>query len=352
MPPPLSRVTIADVARAAGVSTATVSRVLNGLGPVSAATRQRVQAAVAELHYAPHGAARSLARGCSGNLGLLVPEISGNFFAPLLRGIETAAQEFHYDLVVHSTRRSQNVRLSATGPVGAHNTDGLLVFTDSLEDAALIRLHTAGFPLVLLHQTPPNDLDIPFVTFENKNGAREIVTHLIETHGFRRIAFLRGPAGHQDSAWRERGYREALAQHGLPCHEEWIGVGGFNPHIAEETVTAWIAQGLLSPPGTPEPRLQAIFTGDDDSAFGVIRTLQQHGYQIPEDIAVVGFDDVPFAQYIAPALTTVHAPIEQAGYLAVCRLVQRIRGQPTERETLLPTRLVIRHSCGCGRAGQ
>lgn len=348
MPSAIARVTIAEVAGRAGVSTATVSRVLNGSGPVTPQTRQRVQNAVAELHYTPHGAARSLARGRTGSLGLLVPEISGNFFAPLLRGIETAAQEAQYDLVVHSTRRLDTAPLHATGPVGAQNTDGLLVFTDSLEEAALVRLHQMGFPVVLLHQAPPDGLPIPCVTFENKNGARLITQHLIEVHGFQRIAFLRGPAGHQDSLWRERGYREALAQHGLPIPEDRLDLGGFNPRIAEHTLGEWIRQGRLSPPKSANPSIQAIFTGDDDSAFGALRLLQQHGYAVPGDIAIVGFDDVPFSQYITPALTTVHAPIEQAGYLATHQLIRLIRGEPAELEILLPTELVIRRSCGCG----
>jgi DNA-binding LacI/PurR family transcriptional regulator len=332
------RVTISDVAQRARVSIATVSRVLNQTAVVSQATRERVQSVIAELNYIPHGAARSLASGKTGALGLLVPEISSNFATPLLRGIEAAARLHGYDLVIFATERQLHPQPGILRPVGEHNTDGLLIFAGSLEMVELERLYRLHFPVVLLHQTPRPGLQIPSVTFENKSGSRRMVAHLIEVHGYRRIAFLRGPKDHEDSYWRELGYREALQLRGIEFDPELIGQGNFDPVDTERVVRGWLGKKLV---------MDAIFAGDDDSAIGALQALQMAGLKVPEQIAVVGFDDVPFSQFTTPPLTTVHAPIEQAGYEAVAQLVQLIQTGRAEPTVLLPTELVIRRSCGC-----
>jgi DNA-binding LacI/PurR family transcriptional regulator len=189
-----------------------------------------------------------------------------------------------------------------------------------------------------LHQTPPDGLHIPVITIENKDGAQKLVDHLIEVHNRRRIAFLRGPKGHEDSEWRERGYRESLAAHGIPFDENLVARGGF-----DETETATVVSQLLK----NGVNFDTIFAGDDLSALGAITTLQNAGYCIPQDMAVVGFDDIPLARFMSPPLTTVRAPTEQTGMDAVKQLVHLIRGESAESITLLPTELVIRNSCGC-----
>src|SRR5512138_1421825 len=191
--------TIADVARHAQVSIATVSRVLNGNVPVQSEKADRVRLAMDELRFVPRHAARVLASKRTNTIGLVMSEISGAFFPPLLKGIEAAAHEAGYDLLIHSTKREGPSRR----PLGEHNTDGLLVFTDSLDHRELRRLHAIGFPIVLLHQAAPDGMNIPVITVENKEGAATLVSHLIEEHGRRRIVFLRGPEGHEDSMWRE-----------------------------------------------------------------------------------------------------------------------------------------------------
>ena len=198
--------TIADVARHAEVSIATVSRVLNGTTPVQPEKADRVRLAMEELQFVPRHAARVLASKRTNTIGLLLPEISGVFFSPMLKGIESGAHEAGYDLLVHSTQQVEPTRRR----LGEHNTDGLLIFTNSLAPRELQRLHTINFPMVLLHQTPPDSLNIPVIAIENKDGAAMLISHLIEMHGRRRIVYMRGPEGHEDSVWRERGYREAL----------------------------------------------------------------------------------------------------------------------------------------------
>jgi LacI family transcriptional regulator len=326
--------TIADVAERAKVSIATVSRVLNGTVPVQLEKAERVRLAMDELQFVPRHAARVLASKRTHTIGLVLSEISGAFFPPMLKGIEAGAHEAGYDLLIHSTKKEGPSRR----PLGEHNTDGLLIFTDSLDHRELHRLHNINFPIVLLHQTPPDALDIPVITIENKNGAAMLMDHLIEVHGRRRIVFLRGPDGHEDSTWRERGYREALEAHQVPFDETLIGAGEFDEDEAFTSVQQMLLDGV---------DFDAIFAGDDDSAIGAMRALKMAGRLIPQDVSVTGFDDVPFARYLSPALTTVRAPIEEIGREAVRQLTRLMNGGQAQALTLMRTELVIRESCGC-----
>ena len=330
--------TINDVASLAGVSIATVSRVINGTSPVSVEVTDRVQRAIAELNFIPHSAARGLASRKTNTIGLILPEISGFFFSPLLRGIEEAIRGKGYDLLVHSSVSRHENGESPVKKLGTHNTDGLLIYSASVSDDELTRLNNLGFPMVLLHQSPPQDLEIPCVTFENKAGASKIMKHLIEVHGYHRIAFLAGPESEEDTNWRELGYREALSYHGLPFDPDLISIGGFDTAIAQASVTEWLKKGVV---------FDAIFAADDDSATGAINALQQAGRRVPGEIAVVGFDDIYVSQYLTPPLTTIQAPIEQAGYTAAQQLIRLIHQETVEPLILLPTHLIIRRSCGC-----
>jgi len=327
--------TIADVARHAQVSIATVSRVLNGTAPVQPEKSERVREAMSELQFIPRSAARILASRKTNTIGLVFSEIGGAFFPHLLKGIEAQLHVAGYELLIYSTHIDHPIRRK---PIGEHNTDGLLVFTTSLEPAELKRLYDLNFPTVLLHATPPQDMNIPVITIENKDGAKMLVGHLIETHNRRRIVFLRGPDGHEDSEWRERGYREALESHGISFDRKLVGLGGFDEEQAFLTIQRLISDGM---------DFDAVFSGDDDASIGVYRALKQTGRLIPQDVAVVGFDDVQFARHLSPALTTVRAPIEEVGREAVRQLTKLIDGEQAEALTLMRTELVIRESCGC-----
>jgi DNA-binding LacI/PurR family transcriptional regulator len=195
-----------------------------------------------------------------------------------------------------------------------------------------------NFPMVLLHQTPPDSLNIPVIAIENKDGATMLVNHLIEMHSRRHIVFLRGPEGHEDSVWRERGYLEALESHHIKFDPDLIASGGFDEEEGFAAIQKMIVDGIP---------FDAVFAGDDDSAIGAMRALKLSGRVIPQDVAVVGFDDVPFARYLSPALTTVRAPIEEIGREAVRQLVRLMHGEPAQTLTLMRTELVIRESCGC-----
>ncbi len=328
-------VTIEDVAQRAAVSAMTVSRYLNDTGPVADKTAERIQEAILELNYIPHQGARALAANKTNTIGLILPEMNDIFFFQLIHGIQQVVTANKYDLLLYSTSQHEEVNVFNL-PLGRHNTDGLIIFTDSLQDVSLRRLNRVQFPMVLLHRTPPPDLSIPYVTFENKKGAYQLVEHLIRC-GHRRIAFLAGASDNEDSMWRERGYREALADHDIPFDPGLLAEAGFDEDPAMAIVSQWLREGKA---------IDAIFAADDVSARGGIQAVKAAGKRVPEDIAVAGFDDALLSQYSDPPLTTVRAPIEEAGRAAALQLLRLIRQETAEPLILLPTELVIRQSCG------
>ena len=331
-------VTIRDVAKYAAVSVATISRFLNQTAPVSQEVAERIQQVMLDLNYKPHAAARHLATRRTQTIGLVLHNMHTDFFAPLLSGIESVVNENQYNLLV-ATYKSPVSRKDSQPPVGPHNTDGMLVFADSLSEEHLTQLCRNRFPLVLIHRTPPPNLKIPFVTVENKAATHKIIDHLIDVHGRRSILFLRGPREQEDSLWREQGYRDSLKAHDIPLNDSLFIDGEFNGAIAYQNI-----KDLLARDHCP---FDAVFTGDDDAAIGALTALSDVGLRIPEDVAVVGFDDSRLSPFLNPPLTTVRAPTEEVGRTAACLLFEQIKDLPAEPITLLPTEIIFRRSCGC-----
>jgi DNA-binding LacI/PurR family transcriptional regulator len=331
--------TIADVAERAGVSIATVSRVLNRTTRVSDEVTARVQKAIEELGFVPQAAARHLASRKTSTIGLLLPEVSSEFFFPILRGIEAATRQAGFDLLIASQPEGQARQpLSVHSLLGNHNTDGLLIFGDLADSPLLAQFTRLNFPVVLLYHAAPPGSGITSIQIENKNGARQLVSHLIEVHGARRIAFLRGPEGNEDSGWRENGYRQALVDHQLEFDPRLVETGNFAQEGGRKAIETLLKKGI---------QFDAVFAADDGTAIGALAALNQAGLRVPEDVAVVGFDDILPSRYLNPPLTTVRAPTEQVGREAVKQLVRRIHTGQAGAEVLLPTELVIRQSCGC-----
>ena len=328
---------IDDVARKAHVSISTVSRVINHTAPVSPEIATRVEAAMRQLNYVPRVAARNLATRRTNTIGVLLSDMLGDFFQPLLTGIETVARENGFEILISMTgvTRPQDQRVR---PFGLHNTDGLLIFSGSLTPEGIAQTHASGLPLVLIHQSSPDGLGIPCVTVENKAASRKIVEHLIVAHQRRRIVMLGGPDDNEDAYWRELGYREALAAHNFAVDPRLIGAGDFEREVARATVEKMLSDGVS---------FDAIFTGDDESAVGALMALETRGVRVPEEVSVVGFDDQRLAAILHPPLTTVRAPTEQVGQAAARQLIKLIRSGAADPLTLLPTELVFRHSCGC-----
>src|SRR3972149_10423707 len=335
-------VTIRDGAQKAGVSVATVSRYLNHTAPISEEVSRRLEKVMTELQSVPHAAARQLAPQKTRVIGLLVNYLKNDFFVPLLNGIEAVVRKHEYNLVIathHSVSRDM------PPPIGPHNTDGMLIFSDGLSDDDLISLNARKFPMVLVHRTPPDQLKIPSVTVENKKVTFELIEHLIKVHGRKRIMFLRGPIHHEDSYWRETGYRSALKANGIPFDEQLVLNGDFERNVAYEALNEFIANNK-------QVSFDAIFTGNDDAAIGALTALRENGYRVPEDVSVVGFDDLGFSAFLTPPLTTVCAPTEAVGRIAAEQLFSLFDKQSPEGVTLLPTELIIRRSCGCNESNK
>jgi LacI family transcriptional regulator len=333
-----SSVTIRDVAREAGVSVATVSRYINKNAPISTEVADRLQQIMSEMKYVPHAAARHLASRKTRVIGLLLNNLHNDFFVPLLNGVEAVVRQKGYNLIVATYHA--NSRDHMQPPIGPHNTDGLLVFSDGLVDEDLISLHSKGFPMVLVHRTPPQDVSIPSVTVENIEITKLLIDHLINAHGKRRIVFLRGPEDQEDSARREMGYKSALQANGISIDENLILNGDFEREIAYRVMNEFLDHG-------EQIAFDAVFTGDDDAAIGVLKALHEHGKRIPDDVAVIGFDDLGFAPFLNPPLTTVRAPTERVGRIATERLFDVLENHPADGVIILPTEIIYRRSCGC-----
>jgi DNA-binding LacI/PurR family transcriptional regulator len=252
--------------------------------------------------------------------------------------VEGVVRKKGYNLIIatyHADSRSE-----MPPPIGPHNTDGLLVFSDGLVDDDLIRLNSIGFPMVLVHRTPPPSISIPSVTVENIEITQALIEHLIKVHGKRRILFLRGPVNQEDSVRREAGYKSALQANGIPFDENLILNGDYLRDTALQAMNEFMDNGRCVD-------FDAVFTGDDDAAIGVLQALHQHNYKIPENIAVIGFDDLGFAPFLNPPLTTVRAPTEAVGRIAAERLFGLLDNQPSDEVIMLPTEIIFRRSCGC-----
>jgi DNA-binding LacI/PurR family transcriptional regulator len=240
-------------------------------------------------------------------------------------------------LLVASRRASDHVDTQI--PIGPHNSDGMIVFAGSLSDSEILQLHQAGFPLVIIYRASPEASNIPSVSIGNKRATRKLIDHLIEVHHRSRIVFARGPASQEDSHWREIGYKESLDAHGIAYDPNLIIAGEYNRRDAYQSMSRFLVN---------EPHdFDAVFTGSDDAAVGIIDALCKKGLRIPDDISVVGFDDLELSAFLTPPLTTVNAPSQCVGKTAAQHLFKLLADRKVDPVTLLPTEIVIRRSCGC-----
>ncbi|QXD15144.1 LacI family transcriptional regulator [Rhodocaloribacter litoris] len=329
-------VTIKDVAREAGVAVSTVSRMLNNSGPVSPEARQRIEAAARRLGYVPNATARSLITSKTHTLGILLPDLFGEFYSEVLRGLDQTARQHAYHILVSS---SHNERRDIEAALLAMNgrVDGLVVMAPAVDRRALRDNLPARLPVVLLNcHVDASGFDT--IRLDNEGGARALVEHLI-AHGHRHIAMITGGAGNIDAEERLGGYRAALEAAGLPVDPGLIVEGDFTQAAGYRAMQALLAR-------TPRPT--ALFAANDAMAIGAMGALREAGLRVPEDVAVGGFDDIPMAPYLNPPLTSVHVPISELGALAMQRLIDRIENEhpPEPREEVIPTRLVVRASSG------
>lgn len=327
--------TIKDVARAAGVSVATVSRALNGAENVLPHTRQRILDIARELRYAPSGAARSLITRRTDTIGALLPDLHGEFFSELIRGIDQAARARGLHLLLSSSHDDADEAAAALRAMNGR-VDGLVVMSPHADEDFLSQNLPPTLPVVLLN-SGVRGAPQPIFAVDNFGGARTMTEHLVQT-GRRRIAFLGGPQANFEARERERGYRAGLPA-GMP---PWLLEGDFSEAGGQRAAAA-----LLALPAAERP--DAVFAANDIMAIGLLGALQAGGVRLPDDIALAGFDDIPISRYVSPALTTMHVPIAALGGQALDALADALDSPPPSGPgdaTVMPVQLVVRRSCG------
>lgn len=309
--------TIRDVAKKAGVGVATVSRVLNNSGYVKPETREKILEAASSLGFVPSQLARSLVRRLSATIGLVIPDIENPFFPAVTRGVEDAASEAGYTVFLCNTDNDSTLEALDVQKLRERRVDGIIFVGTSERGELLERLLADSMPVVVTDRQVNNpDLDLDLVLVDNAAGALAACRHLIAM-GHTRIAHAAGHSLTRTGQDRCAGYRQALEEAGIPFDERLVAWGDFTLESGYE-----LAQVLLG--RTPRPT--AIFAGNDLMAFGAIRAAEQAGITVPDELSVIGFDDIQMAAVVRPGLTTVRQPAYLMGQLAMKMLLERISG--------------------------
>ncbi len=329
-------ITIRDVAAKAGVSVATVSRVFNHKGPIREDTIRRVMDVAGELQYVPHAGARSLSTRSTHTIGVVLPDLHGEFFSEVIRGIDLAARQHGYHLLLsgsHSDRDEMRAVVHAVRGL----VDGLIVMSPDLEPSALLADLPKGIDVVMLNSRVDGRASI---TVDNSGGAREVVRHL-RGLGHQRIAFIAGPPHNADAEQRRRGFRTETRSAGIETVELPGDFTEATGHEAGQKIAAL------------RPRPSAVFAANDSMALGALSAFREAGLRVPEDIALVGFDDIPIARFLTPPLTTVRVEIAELGRRAVGHVISALEngGDGAGKRDVIKTTLVVRESCGSPPAG-
>ena len=331
--------TIKDVARRARVSIASVSRALNNSSSVTPNVRERVLRAASRLHYTPHAAARSLIIRRTHTIGLLLPDIHGEYFSELIRGVDRAARARGLHLLVSSTHGNNAEAAEALRSMNGR-VDGLLMMSPYIGGASLEDALPSGLPTVLMNTHEAAGIGAAFVV-DDFGGARAMTAHLVAA-GYQDIAHIRGPANDFQSLERVRGYRAGL------------GAGRVARVIDGDFTegSGYLAGRVLAASGT---RPQAVFAANDMMAIGCLFALTEAGVRVPHDIALAGFDDIPLARFVSPPLTTVRVEVAEMGRRALESLIVAIADPDAAGRSsveTVPVELVVRASCGAHSGGR
>lgn len=326
--------TIREVAKKAGVSPTSVSHVLNNTRFVSENIRERVNSAMHELNYRPNALARSLRRGETHTLGLILPDSSNPFFAEVGHAIESAAFVLGYSVILCNTENDENKEHLYTEVLENKQLDGIIFVGTGENRESISAIIQNGLPLVVVDRDMSN-LELDTVTTENHQGGMSATQHLLSL-GHQIIGCITGPSNITPSADRVTGYRDALQRAGIPIEESLLVRGDFHAPSGYSAALQLLQR-------TPRPT--AIFVCNDMMAIGALHAAAQLGLNVPENVAIVGFDDIELASYTTPSLTTVAQPKQEIGQLAVKLIFERM-GNPSlpPRHNILSTRLVIRES--------
>jgi LacI family transcriptional regulator len=329
--------TIHDVARRAGVAPTTVSRVLNDSGYVSNKTRERVEAAIAELGYVPNTLARSLRFKKTNTLALVLPDITNPFWTTVARGVEDAASDRGFNVILCNTDESEAEQAKYLTVLLQKQIDGIVLAPARSTAEPVEMIQKQSVPVVVLdRRVPCTQVDV--VRGDSERGAYRLVRHLL-TLGHRRIAMLTGPQGVSTAEDRVSGYRQALAETGLDADSDLVYYGEFTQASGYE-LTQQVLTATLRP--------TALFAANNFIAIGSLRALRDAGLRVPEDLTLVSFDDLPPVFVVDPFLTVAAQPAYEMGHQATELLLTRLSGQAlTEyQEIVLPTEIIVRRSSG------
>jgi LacI family transcriptional regulator len=333
-----SNTTIRDVARLSGVSPMTVSRVINDSERVSPETRRRVEQAISELGYVPSRLARGLSRQRTGTLAVIVPDVANPFFTAVVRAAEEVARRADYQVILCDTRADLSVERGVVDELIAHRAEGIVIAPVSDRSAPqLRRLAEFGVPFVLIDRTIPG-IDCDVVLGDSAGGARRLVEHLISL-GHRRIGFIVESGDVSTARDRRSGYEAALSSAGIPLDPALIA------QAAPDPAGGSAGMGLLL---ELDEAPTAVFTVNNLVALGAIEAVRAAGLEVPDDVALVCFDDIEYASRLYPFLTAMEQPAQTFGTLGTQLLLERIEGRGPERshEVVLPGEFIIRRSCG------
>ena len=346
---PKGPLTIYDVASRAGVSIASVSRVLNGQGSPRAVTRDRVLTAVRELGFVPDGAARALSNGLKEVVGVVFrrgdntpfpdEDESFLFIDVIYRGIDLAARRRGFDVLMGSVGFNDGNVASRVAAV-AGKADGLILHDRMIPAGSITRL-ASMVPVVMIAGTPVRGA--MNVRCDNDSGIRELVRHLVVHHGYRTLGYLSGRADSPDNLARARAITAEAHAHGATVEtgEHWHG--DYSAAGGEKVINGLFAAGKELP--------RAIVCANDQTALGAMHALARRGLRVPADVAVTGFDDVPVARHLHPPLTTVRQPMQELGATAFEVLYSKISTGKGDADVVLPVQLIVRESCGCTAMG-
>lgn len=323
--------TIKDVARLAGVSISTVSYALNDNGKVSEETRQKILAVAKELNYKPNGVARSLKTKRMEIIGVF-SDFSGPLHSEIIKGVQEVARNYNYEVIAGECLVKKH---SVTRMLSERIVDGAIIFSSSVKNDVLGELSQNKFPIVVLDR----EIDGPNISqilVDDKTASYNVVKHFKEL-GYKDIGFISGPKDSYDSERRFDGFKAGIKDFKLNFKKSWYAIGEFNEYKGFEVMNELIEKGDL-------PR--AFFIANDEMAIGAIHALKGHGIRVPEDIAIIGFDDIAMAKHITPALTTVRRPAYDLGIMAAHNLFKYLQGKPGSKSMVLSTELIERESCG------
>jgi LacI family transcriptional regulator len=330
--------TIHDVAQVAGVSPTTVSRYLNNRIDLPASTASRIDAAIRQLDYRPNILAKRLSTGKTEAIGLVTPEIREPFFAELAAAVEDEADRHGYTIFMSSTRSDRSREIAAINRLHDRHVDGLIMMTNTPDDGTLAEQIGKRRNVVLIDEDIPG-VTVPRVFVENEQGAYAATKHLIEA-GHRDIGYIGGPIGLFSVEERKAGYLKAMREGGLQVREDLMRLGSFSPDFAKQAIAEFVAH--KAPP-------TAVFASSDYLAIGSIMGLRTAGLSVPDDMSLVGFDDVPMTELLQPPLTSVRQPIEALGRQGFLALFALLNGETPQMLTRLPVTLITRGSVAAPR---